>query len=70
MKKKDIQHFYNGTTRQWKTQKRREWKAIVRAYEVYRVGSAYTPTYPTIGLDLEKLLRDGQTALSEKKWGR
>lgn len=55
------------TMRQFKARKRREFRAIVKAFEVYKIGCAYAP-YQTGALD--QSLRDGVRQLSVKQWGR
>jgi hypothetical protein len=55
------------TQRQWKKQKRAEWKAVIRAAETFLLGAHYTPVeiLPILGL-----LRDQARLLSAKEWGR
>lgn len=69
-RKSKVSPFYEGTTRQWKAQKRREWRELIRAYETFRLGCAYTPVYPTLVNRLEADLKFGSHALSVKEWGR
>lgn len=58
------------TAREWHTQKRREWRAIQRAVDEFRLGCAYTPVYPREVDVLDKVIRDGMRLLSVKEWGR
>jgi hypothetical protein len=57
------------TQRQWKTRKRREIRAVVRALETFQRGSAFTPAYNDYREAME-LVRAIADACSEKKWGR
>lgn len=44
MKRKLPDHI-PGTVRMWRVQKRREWRAVMKAFEVFRLGCVYTPVY-------------------------
>lgn len=58
------------TQRQWKSRKRRELKAIIKAFENYRMGCAYCPgTDGEVG-ELQHLLERLKDSHSVKKWGR
>ncbi len=56
-----------GTLRQFKARKRREWRAIEKAAEVYRRGCAFAPVRTGA---LWAILEAGRDALSVKNWGR
>ena len=68
------------TARSWKSRKRREFAAVMKALDAYRIGCAYTPSiqldrevsndaYPCIG-NLDRMAREIQKSLSVKAWGR
>jgi hypothetical protein len=58
----------NYTARQWKAQKRKEFKALLAASDVFLMGCAFTPTrgYGFIRTQLKEM----QKCLSVKEWGR
>lgn len=56
-----------GTLRQFKQRKRKEFKAIIQAFEQYRLGAAYAPYDTYI---LQRCLAEGLKSLSVKEWGR
>lgn len=58
-----------GTSRQWKTLKRREWRAVLAEYERFRLGVAYTPAVPLID-QIGRLFAEITERLSVAKWGR
>lgn len=62
------------TNHEWRKRKRREIRAVIKAAEVYLLGSAYTPfsalTPPDNKMSLLDLLRDMKQRLSVKHWGR
>ena len=45
MKKRKLPDHIPGTVRKWRVQKRQEWCAVMKAFEVFRQGSVYTPVY-------------------------
>lgn len=45
MPKRKLPSHIPGTSRDWKQLKRREWKAVLKAFEIFRGGCAYTPAY-------------------------
>ena len=55
--------FWAGTHRQFRAAKRREWNAIIKAWEKYRVGCLFTPGYPSNTTALEVVLRQQKEAL-------
>jgi hypothetical protein len=59
-----------ATAREWRRRKRREWRAIQRAFETFSIGSAYTPTFRTEFQEIESALMRGAVKLSPKEWGR
>lgn len=63
---KGASHIH-GTLRQFKQRKRREFRAIVQAFERYRLGCAFAP-YETH--KLARCLKEGVMKLSVKEWGR
>ena len=71
MAKRKLPDYIGGTHRAWKQKKRREWRAVVRAFETFRLGCAFTPSYEKnqIGRfeDAMKLVTE---ELSFKAWGR
>lgn len=58
------------TNRQWKARKRAELKAVIAAYNVYRMGCAYCPGEDIAVGDLKSALERLKAALSVKSWGR
>ena len=58
------------TTRRWKARKRRELKAVLRAFSAFRIGCAYTPMKDGEVGAVEDLLRRMQQRVSAKEWGR
>lgn len=67
---KQLIPFYNGTMRQWKSKKRKELRAVLKAVEEFRLGCAYTPCYPDPAHTLDTLLKEMERKLSVKYWGR
>ena len=80
MKRKLPDHI-PGTIRGWKQRKRQEMRDIREAFDVFRLGCAYTPggdgfrnredchsEFPIV--DLEEALKELQHRLSIKSWGR
>lgn len=72
----------SGTHRAWKQRKRREWKAVLKAVDAFRMGCAYTPVYNNLSevgengrskapwANFEPVVQDITTRLSFKRWGR
>jgi hypothetical protein len=60
--------------REWRTRKRRELTAVLKAAEVYLMGSAYTPMsacdLPSRAMSLLDLVRHMRAKLAVKEWGR
>lgn len=56
------------TSRQWKTQKRRELKLVFQALADYRLGCAYCPEYARVIL-IQQQLNLLKAAQSVKSWG-
>jgi len=57
-------------TRQWKGKKRRELKAVIEAWKIYRLGSAYCPGYPDDNFAASSALRRLKLSHTAKAWGR
>lgn len=70
MSKKLSPLFFDGTMRQWTRQKRREWNAVIKAFDVFRLGCAYTPAYPKYVDQIASALKGGKSAMSPKQWKR
>jgi len=62
-----IAHHY--TARQWKDQKRKELKAVIKLFNAFRLGCAYTPSYDDAAR-VQAALDRMQKACSVKEWGR
>lgn len=62
--------FFDGSARQWKAMKRKELQAILRAFDTFRLGCAYTPIYPSPVETVDSLLDEMKRKLSVKHWGR
>lgn len=58
------------TSRQWKAKKRRELRAITKAFELYRFGCAYCPCKDGEVGQIQHLLNSMQQKLSARSWGR
>jgi hypothetical protein len=59
------------TRRQWRTKKRAELKAAIKAMNVLRFGCAFTPTANGVGVgELCDYLDDLNKAWSQKEWGK
>ena len=62
------------TDHEWRKQKRAELDAVIKAADVYLLGSAYCPVSaldePETPLSLMDLLRDMRAKLTVKEWGR
>ena len=56
------------TQRQWKALKRKEFKAVMKAFGIFFSGCAYTPA-KGLGLIREQL-KGVEKAMSVKEWGR
>jgi hypothetical protein len=51
--------FFEGTSREWRIHKRQEFKQVIKAFEDFRIGCAFTPLYRSGKIDLiEKLLKE------------
>lgn len=64
-----------GTMREWKVRKRREWKAVLKAIESFRMGVFYTPAASKQHFNgpferFDKEAKDITERLSVKWWGR
>ncbi len=66
--RKRLPKYLGCTQRTWKARKRREWKAVIAAFEAFRIGCAFTPVYPVELLG--ELLNRNTRLLSAKEWGR
>jgi len=60
----------HGTSRAWKRLKRKEVKAVLRAMEDLRLGSAYLPCGLKPVYAAIKALREIEQSVTEKSWGR
>lgn len=58
------------TTRQWKARKREELKAVIKAFDDYRLGCAYCPSADSAVGRISNALKELKIELSIKKWGR
>lgn len=70
----DLQHLGVKNNHEWRKQKRRELDAVIKAADIYLLGSAYTPapalTAPDRPRSLLYVLRDMRSKLTVKGWGR
>ena len=57
------------TQRQWKSQKRKELKEVIKTLDTFTLGCAYVPAYDEIN-QVGKLLKEAKDKLSVKKWGK
>lgn len=68
--------FKPNTKRAWKAHKRRQWKAVQKAFDDFRLGCAYTPIYDrtssgmAIITELESLFNLMDEKISARVWGR
>ena len=51
---------------EWRRRKRREWRAVAKALDVFQTGCAYTPVYPVI--DTVISLVNAQTEKLRGNW--
>ena len=65
-----ISEQYKGGARGFKATKRRQLKALVKAYDDLKLGSAYLPGFPTHMSMIAKGIASLREELAEKKWGR
>jgi hypothetical protein len=74
VKRKPIPRYvaeqYEGGARGFKATKRRQLKALIKAYEDLRGGSAYLPGFPTHMSLIAQGIASLKAELAEKKWGR
>lgn len=63
-----LKNSYVRTQRQWRAKKRKQAKAILKAYEAYRQGCFYTPGYPDVQHDLGNILKELVRSHSYKNW--
>lgn len=47
MSARKLPNHIPGTVKAWRVCKRREWRAVMQAYNVFMLGCAYTPTETT-----------------------
>lgn len=66
MSKRKLPYQIPGTIRHWRTRKRRELDAVLRAMDMFRFGCAYTPARD-IGVICD-MLRDNRRKMSVKEW--
>jgi len=66
-----------GTSREFKTEKRRAFRKVRKAVDEFRMGCAYSPVYDIDPVTrkpywdaFESLLKRFETSLSIKEWGR
>lgn len=64
------ENFPGGTARAFKAAKRRDLKALHKAWLEFRRGCAWVPGYPGPIAALEKALDDLKVITSAKNWGR
>jgi len=62
--------FWNGTNRGFKEQKRKEFRAVIEAYETFRRGCAYVPGFHQNAKNLAESLEGWKEAMNVKNWGR
>jgi len=62
--------FWNGTHRAFKETKRKEFRAVLAAFDTFRRGSAFVPGYLENIYDLKVVLERWNQAISVKNWGR
>jgi hypothetical protein len=58
------------TVRQWKARKRAQIKAVLKCFDDYRMGCAYTPDGEGEVGQIDKALASIRAKLSVKNWGR
>jgi hypothetical protein len=46
--KRKLPDHIPGTNREWKQRKRREWRAVLKALDTFRMGCAFTPAYDRV----------------------
>lgn len=72
--KEDLTHLRVKSAHDWRKRKRRELNAVMKAADVYLMGSAYTPMSacdtPEKPMSLIDLLRHMRAKLTVKEWGR
>ncbi len=59
---------YRGTFKQWQSKKRHEFREVVKAYEQFKFGCAFTPSYPRYVHRLEYAIDQIRTELSCRYW--
>jgi hypothetical protein len=59
----------NLTHRAWKSRKRQEWRAVIRALETFRLGCAFTPVRSET-LNIIEQAESLTERLSIREWGR
>jgi len=62
--------FWTKTHREFKEQKRKEFQAVIKAYEKFRLGCVYVPGYDHNIADVSRGLRNWEESMSVKNWGR
>ena len=60
MSNRQLPDHIPGTVKDWRIRKRREWDAVIKAFDVYRIGCAYAPVKTS---EIYHLLSDGQRQL-------
>ena len=66
MSKRKLPHHIPGTIKAWRTKKRRELDAAIKAMHVFLIGCAYTPARDT-GIVLG-MMEKNRAKLSVKEW--
>lgn len=62
--------FWTAGHRAFKAAKRKEFRAVVEAYEKFRQGCEYVRGYQADEGDLERSLKQWKESMSVKNWGR
>jgi hypothetical protein len=60
--------FFKGTLREWKGTKRRQFRDVLKAVDVFRHGCAYVPGFVDHEPPLSKALEGWKDAMSVKNW--
>lgn len=59
-----------GTQRNFKQDKRAEWKKVMQAFNKFQLGCVFVPGYDSIIHDMSDDIKTVQDGLSRANWGR
>jgi hypothetical protein len=62
--------YWNLPYRKFKEQKRKELRAVIKAYEKFRLGCAYVPGFHSNAKNLAESLEGWKDSMNLKNWGR